>query len=184
MAREVGVRRAATVFVNGIYLSGRPNFATLKGVVEDELQRLGIDSQPGPAGEVGRPEEPARGSAAAGESTLPAIPPEALSEPGLIVEISRTKIDEALLDRQDLNGRLDATRGEFSGHRLLKIRKIREGDLYSHLGLEAGDVLLALNGAFVTVDENRFFETLAKQDIVRLLVMRRGKPHSFEYRFR
>ena len=181
MAREVGVRRAATVFVNGIYLSGRPDFATLKGVVEDELQRLGTDSQPA---EVGRPKELARGSAAAGESTLPSIPPEALSEPGLIVEISRAKIDEALLDRQDLNGRLDATRGEFSGHRLLKIRKIREGDLYTHLGLEAGDVLLALNGAFVTVDENRFFETLAKQDIVRLLVMRRGKPHSFEYRFR
>ena len=184
VAREVGVRRAATVFVNGIYLSGRPDFGTMKGVVEDELQRLGIDSQQGLAGEVGRPEEPARGSSAAGESTLPAIPPEALSEPGLIVELSRAKIDEALLDRQELNGRLDATRGEFSGHRLLKIRKVREGDLYSHLGLEAGDVLLALNGAFVTVDENRFFETLAKQDVVRLLVMRRGKPHSFEYRFR
>ena len=184
VARRFGVRRAATLFVNGLYMSGRPGFAALDAVVANELKRLGVDARPGPQGDASASGVLDEAKPEKRQSSLPKIPPDALSEPGLIVELSRIDIDEALEDRRQLNRRLEASRGEYSGHRLLQIRDVRDGDLYSRLGLEVGDVLLALNGEFVTVEENRIFETLAEQSVVRLLVMRRGKPHSFEYRFR
>ena len=45
-------------------------------------------------------------------------------------------------------------------------------------------MLIAVNGAFVTVAHDGFLDAFATGDVVRILVMRRGRPHSWEYRIR
>ena len=115
---------------------------------------------------------------------LPVIPPDTLPEPEAVITLSRAEVDRALEDRRGLDRKLEASRAEFSGRRLLKIRTVEEADFYARLGLEERDVLLAVNGAFVTVESASIWEAFAKRDTVTLLVMRRGLPHTYEYRIR
>jgi hypothetical protein len=181
LAAEIGVHRAPTVFVNGLYLTGRPGFEAIDAVVRSERARLGetpvADRRPGAPATEGPPSRTT-------DSPLPEIPPEALSEPELVLSLRRSDVAAALADRERLEDRLEATRGEFSGQRLLKIRDVAEGDFFSRLGLRPGDVLLAVNGAFVTLDHDHFLDAFAEGDVIRLLVMRQGRPHTWEYRVR
>lgn len=181
LAAGLGVHRTPTVFVNGLYLSDRPGFGAIDASVRSELARLG-ESMSASRGSS----EPERDGqiAAAADSPLPEIPPEALSEPELVLSLRRSEVAAALAERELLEARLEPTRGEFSGQRLLKIRDVSAGDFYSRLGLRPGDVLLAVNGAFVTLDHDHFLDAFAEGDVVRLLVMRRGRPHTWEYRIR
>jgi protein-disulfide isomerase len=179
LAAKLGIRRAATIFVNGLYIAGRPEYAELEERVVAELRRLGLDSRPDVQTAALSPS-----AEDAADAALPAIPPGTLAEPELIVALDRGIVDQALQDRSKLNGQLDASRGEFSGQRLLKIRKIAPGDLFDQLGLEEGDVFLAVNGAFVTVDHESIFDSFATGDEVTILIMRRGKPHTYGFRIR
>ena len=181
LAATLGVRRAATVFVNGLYVAGRPGYRELEETVMDELSRLGIDPQPKMDSAALSPSRPAEGGS---EDALPAIPLGSLAEPELIVALDRRIVTQALKEEARLNGQLEASRGEFSGQRLLKVRKIVPGDLFDQLGLEEGDVFLAVNGAFVTVDHGSIFDSLATGDEVTILIMRRGKPHTYGFRIR
>ena len=90
----------------------------------------------------------------------------------------------ALADRQTLDRKLEASQGKFSGQRLLSIRSIDDGDFYTRLGLEESDVLLVVNGEFVTVDHPTLWPAFEAGDKVVLLVMRRGRPHTYEYQIR
>lgn len=181
LAAELGVHRVPTVFVNGLYLTGRPGFEVIDAVVRSELARLGE-----PIPEPKRRAEPRAGEKSANPSLapLPEIPPGALAEPELVLSLGRGEVAAALAEREQLGAQIEPTRGEFSGERLLKVREVTEGDFFSRLGLRPGDVLLAVNGAFVTVDHDHFLDAFAEGDVVRLLVMRRGRPHTWEYRIR
>lgn len=189
LAASLGVRRAPTVFVNGLYLSGRPDAEAIERVVHGELTRLGLaepsdegarlEAQPGAAAPteaaVDRDDESA---------TWPHLSPEEMPEPELILTLDRAEIARALEDRDRLADALEASPGTFSGRRLLKLRRVGEDDLYARLGLEPGDVLLLIDGRFLTTDHNRLWDALAEQDELTLLVMRRGRPHVFLYRIR
>lgn len=181
LAATLGLHRAPTVFVNGLYLSGSPDFEAIDEAVRRELARLGepIPDSGRPSGKAAR-EPPSDGSA----KSLPEIPPDALAEPELVLALDRSVVTNALAERDRLAAQLEPTRGEFSGERLLKVREVAEGDFFSRLGLRSGDVLLAVNGAFVTVDHDHFLDAFVEGDVVRLLVMRRGRPHTWEYRVR
>ena len=52
LAAELGVHRAPTVFVNGIYLTGKPGFDAIDAVVRSEFARLG-EAVPAPGGSSG-----------------------------------------------------------------------------------------------------------------------------------
>jgi hypothetical protein len=118
------------------------------------------------------------------DPTLPGIAPDEMPEPEFVLTLDRADLDRALEDRRSLDRKLEASRGEFSGRRLLKLRDVDEDDLYSLLGLEAGDVLLLVDGRFVTAEHNPLWEVLADRDSVTLLVMRRGLPHTTRYQIR
>ena len=123
--------------------------------------------------------------ARAGEPpALPKIPADFFADPEAVITLSRTEVDRALRERQQLNRKLEASSGEFSGQRLLKIRKIDGNDFYSRLGLEERDVLLIVNGEFITVESNTIWDAFEIGDRVTILVMRRGQPHTYEYRIR
>ena len=148
-------------------------------MVRGERRRLGLppvdSSRTNPGRGAGAPAPP---------SSLPEIPPERLAEPELVLPLERSVVDVALENRDLVEFGFEATRAEFSGQRLLKVRQVEEGDFFSRLGLEAGDVLLAVNGAFLTEAHDHFLDAFAEGDVVRILVMRRGRPHTWEYRIR
>ena len=191
LAARLGVRRGATLFVNGLYLTGSPGYAEIERAVRGELARLGLDVSPrsetsdAPARRSqiesravppeGRPDE---------RPPLPEVPADLLDDPEVVITLSRAEVDRALRERQQLERKLEATAGEFSGQRLLKIRKIDGDDFYSRLGLEERDVLVIVNGEFVTAENNIIWDAFEAGDRVAILVMRRGLPHTYEYRIR
>jgi protein-disulfide isomerase len=191
LAASLGVRRAGTLFVNGLYLTGRPTYADIERVVRDELARLGLDAAGpreisdvpahGPRGESSA-QSPATGSAA--RPALPEIPADFFDDPEIVVTLTRAEVDRALRDREHLDRKLEASSGEFSGQRLLKIRKVDGGDFYARLGLEAGDVPIIVNGEFNTVEHPVLWDAFEVGERVTIVVMRRGLPHTYEYRIR
>ena len=177
LAASIGVRRAPTVFVNGLYLSGRPDYHEIDRRVRDELTRLDVAPRMNrDSAKADMPPPPT--------SSLPAIPAEHLKEPDAIVPLERAVVDEALANELLTTERFESTRGEFSGERLLKLRRVEDGDFFSRLGLEMGDVLLVVNGAFVTESHDHFLDAFADHDVVRVRIMRRGRPYAWEYRIR
>lgn len=182
LATALGVTRAGTLFVNGLYLSGRPTRQDLERVIVAELERLGLDAKPT---SVDR-EEGSWGMHE--ERPLPAfegeveIPADLFSEPVALLTLTRGEVETALLDRRGLEAKLEASRGTYSGQRVLRIREVVEGDLFSKLGLQEGDVPIAVNGRFVTVEHNSLFDAFWRGPKVSLLVMRRGLPLAYEVR--
>ena len=93
--------------------------------------------------------------------------------------------EQALAERPALEAKLEQSRGIYSGRRLLTIRQIRAGDLYDRLGLRERDVLLLVDGEWVTDEENPLWRALEKGQAgaeLNILVMRRGLPRSYRYR--
>lgn len=185
LAASLGVHRAPTLFVNGLYLAGEPSFDAVESLLREELERLG------------RPTPSSQQSAAGAELRLPStvvvpeseaqwphLAPEDMPEPELVLTLDRQTILRALEDRRRLDDKLEASSGRFSGRRLLKLRRVDEDDLYTRLALEPGDVLLLIDGRFVTAGSDRLWDALAESDAFTLLVMRRGRPHSFRYEIR
>lgn len=195
LAARLGVRRAGTLFANGLYLTGRPGFPEIDRVVRSELVRLGLDAglppdvsempaqlsedAPG-AADPARPEK----ARDAERPALPEIPASFSEDPEAVITLSRAEVDRALRERERLDRKLEASAGEFSGQRLLKIRKIEADDFYARLGLEERDVLVIVNGEFVTVEHPTLWDAFETGDRITLVVMRRGLPHTYEYRIR
>ena len=180
LAASIGVTRAATVFVNGRYVAGRPDAATLAAVVAEELGRIGLE----PRADRDAPalERWASSPAPSDGSGPPPVPAALFDDPEFVVNLSRADVLGALEDARALDGAFEATGAEFGGERLLKLRRVERDGFYDRLGFEAGDVLLAVDGEYVTATRNPLFEALAGGDAVRVIVMRRGRPRRFEYR--
>jgi protein-disulfide isomerase len=195
LAARLGVRRAGTLFVNGLYLTGRPGFPDIDRVIRGELVRLGLDvGSPVEVSEVptqasedvseaGSPARPAKARDAE-RPTLPEIPASFSEDPEIVITLSRAEVDRALRERERLDRKLEASAGEFSGQRLLKIREIDADDFYARLGLEERDVLIIVNGEFVTVEHPTLWDAFEIGDRVTIVVMRRGLPHTYEYQIR
>jgi protein-disulfide isomerase len=186
LAATLGVRRAGTTFVNGLYLPGRPSLEEIENVIQGELERLGLDPTPhAPQTETARVVASTSNSPPAPRAgELPEIPADWRTEPEAVLTLSRAEVDRALRDRRRLDRGLEAGSAEYGGQRLLKVRSIDAGDFYERLGLEEGDVLLVVNGEFMSVAAPALFEAFEAGDSVRLVIMRKGLPHTYEYRVR
>jgi protein-disulfide isomerase len=186
LAAMLGVHRAPTLFVNGLYSSGVPNEEEIDRLVRSELERLGLaaPSESPAAAEAGSRSPASATGSADEEQDWPHLSPDEIPDPEMILTLDREDITRALEDRRALDRKLEASPATFSGQRLLKLRKVDEHDLYTRLGLEPGDVLMLVDGRFVTAERNRLWDELAAKDSLTLLVMRRGRPHTFLYRIR
>ncbi len=176
IATSIGVTRAATVFVNGLYLTGRPDLERLEAVVAEELRRLGVAVRPG---RVDRTSIGAPGKKKEGDEV---VPDHYFENPDHVIELSRERVAAAFEDRRALERALEASRGDYDGKRLLKLRRVEPDGLFDRLGLESGDVVVAVDGEFVTADRNAFFEALERGGVVRLILMRKGRPRRLEIR--
>ncbi len=185
LAASLGVHRAPTLFVNGLYPGGSPSAEAIDRLVRRELERLGLDATP-ESRQVGGegPGAAARETASEEELDWPRLSPEEMPEPEIVITLDRGEVAGALEDRRALDRKLQPSAADFSGQRLLKLRKVDEDDLYARLGLEEGDVLMLVDGRFVTAERNLLWDALSERDSVTLLVMRRGLPHTYLYRIR
>jgi sulfur carrier protein ThiS len=176
LAASIGVGRAATVFVNGLYLSGLPDLERIEATVRDELRRLGRREEPlDDRRDTASSEETSAGASAP-------VPDVYFQNPDRVITLSRIVVDQAFEDRPALEAALEASRSTYDDQRLLKMRRIEPDDLFDRMGLEAGDVVFAVDGDFVTAERNVFFEALERGGIVRVVLMRRGRPVRIEIR--
>jgi protein-disulfide isomerase/type II secretory pathway component PulC len=115
---------------------------------------------------------------------LPPLPPSAFPEPQRVVTLERARVTAALADRSGLERKLTPTSATFSDRRLLVVERVVPGDLYDLLGLREGDVLMAVDGEWLTDQHNPLWQAAAQRDEIVLVFMRRGLPHSLRYRLR
>jgi type II secretory pathway component PulC len=70
------------------------------------------------------------------------------------------------------------------GYRLLQLRAVPPGSLYELLGLQAGDVIVAVNEQPIHEGDNPLWDALDREREVRVRVMRRGGlAQHYTYRF-
>ncbi|MBW2496278.1 MAG: thioredoxin domain-containing protein, partial [Deltaproteobacteria bacterium] len=185
LGESLGVHRTPTVFVNGLYLGRHPGYDEIDGAIRGEIERGRLTTS-----NVVEPKEVESAESGNGRGRdegrpllpLPSLPLDELPAPEVVLTLSRAEVERALEDREALDRKLEASSGVFSGQRLLKLRAIEEGDFYARLGLEEGDVLMLVNGRFVTREQGSVWDAFEQGEVVTLLVMRRGLPHTYEYR--
>ena len=185
LAMDLGIVRAPTLFVNGLYIAPPISYEAVLAVVQQEGAGPAL-SRTVPAQEARQPplESGGDGDLDRGLPPLPPVEVESLAKPEIILDLSRESIDQALTERPFLEQRLDTSPGLFSGRRLLEIREVEEGDLYDRFGLEAGDVLMLVDDQWITDQGNPLWQRLKEHDDITLLVMRKGRPHRYRYRIR
>ena len=185
LGESLGVHRTPTVFVNGLYLGRQPGYEEIDAAIRSEMEggRRTTSGLTDP--KEGDRKETRIGPGRNGEPPLlplPGVPLDELPAPEVILSLSRAEVEAALEEREALDRKLEASSGVFSGQRLLKLRAIDERDFYARLGLEEGDVLMLVNGRFVTREQGSIWDAFEQGDVVTLLVMRRGLPHTYRYR--
>jgi 2-hydroxychromene-2-carboxylate isomerase len=111
----------------------------------------------------------------------PRVPLDLLPEPDAVITLRRAWVSGALAKRGVLEARLEPGRGVHDGHRLLKLGEVEPGDLYEGLGLEAGDLIMLVDGEWLTDRQNPLWEALETRDAITLVFVRRGRYLSHRY---
>ena len=119
----------------------------------------------------------------------PDAPPAAIAEQDAappvaadaVLRLPGAEIDRALADTETLESVLAPGTLDLEGNRLLKLMRVEPGSLYDRLGLQARDVLMQVDGAWVHDSHNPLWDALRKQEYVTLTIMRRGFPRTFRY---
>jgi len=157
------------------------------GVVEElplALERAPI-SPPAPA-EMARQTSPApvpKARAAGTEAQKTEAPDSEVPDeagPADLVRISRAEVDRALESRAALQDGLEPSELEVEDGALLEIGAVRADSLYELLGLQAGDVILQVNGLVAHTGYNPLWDELDAGTVVSLTVMRQGMPHQLQ----
>lgn len=111
-----------------------------------------------------------------GRLAPPRVPPEKQPPLREVRKLSRARVAAALEREGALERRFEVTRTVHDGHRLLKLGAIAPDGFYRELGLATGDVLMLVDGEWVTDQQNPLWSALADRDELVLVVMRQGKP--------
>jgi hypothetical protein len=128
-------------------------------------------------------EPPAAGGDEAQRPLLPPAVPPALQPPSRELRtLSRARVEAALAHESALDRQFETSRSVHDGHRLLKLGYVGPGSFYAELGLESRDVLLLVDGEWVTDLGNPLWAALRSRDELVLVVMRRGTPRSWRVR--
>jgi protein-disulfide isomerase/type II secretory pathway component PulC len=102
----------------------------------------------------------------------------------MAVFLDREMVRERMTDRVKLSVLLKPVPMTVDGYRLLKLDTVPPGSLYELLGLQPGDVIVAVNERPIHEGDNPLFDALDRESEVRVRVMRRGGiAHQYVYRF-
>jgi protein-disulfide isomerase/type II secretory pathway component PulC len=111
----------------------------------------------------------------------PVSPPRTSPMP---VYLDRELVRERMADRVALSAQLQPVPMTVDGYRLLRLGEVAPGSLYELLGLQAGDVIVAVNEQPIHEGDNPLWDALDREKEVRVRVMRRGGvAQHYTYRF-
>ena len=103
---------------------------------------------------------------------------------GMPVYLDREVVRERMADRVALSRVLEPVPMTVDGYRLLRLDAVPPGSLYELLGLQAGDVIVAVNEQPIHEGDNPLWGALDREPEVRVRVMRRGGlAQHYTYRF-
>jgi protein-disulfide isomerase/type II secretory pathway component PulC len=132
---------------------------------------------------------PARPRATRKNQLEPADPSEAApmaraGPGGMPVYLDREVVRERMADRVALSRVLEPVTMTVDGYRLLRLGTVPPGSLYELLGLQPGDVIVAVNEQPIHEGDNPMWDALDREPEVRVRVMRRGGlAQHYTYRF-
>ena len=87
-------------------------------------------------------------------------------------------------DRVALSRELKPVAMTVDGYRLMQLGEVPTGSLFELLGLQAGDVIVAVNEQPIHEGDNPLWDALDREAEVRVRVMRRGGlARHYTYRF-
>ncbi|HET9694398.1 MAG TPA: thioredoxin domain-containing protein [Steroidobacteraceae bacterium] len=116
------------------------------------------------------------------ESSVPPVLPAARG--AMPVYLDREAVRERMADRVELATHLKPVPMTVDGYRLLRLDDVPAGSLYELLGLQPGDVVVAVNERAIHEGDNPLWDALDREQEVRVRVMRRGGlAHHYTYRF-
>jgi S1-C subfamily serine protease len=103
-----------------------------------------------------------------------------------VITLSAVEVQRGLERRAQLARDLDRPPYDlgpgYERRRLVRVRRVRPDSLYDRMGLQSGDVIVAVNGAVVLDDGAALFDALRDRATVTVQVLRRGLPRTVEYR--
>jgi protein-disulfide isomerase/type II secretory pathway component PulC len=115
------------------------------------------------------------------EPPAPLLPPRISP---MQVYLDRESVRERMADRVALSAQLKPVAMTVDGYRLLQLGDVPPGSLYELLGLQPGDVIVAVNEQPIHEGDNPLWDALDREQEVRVRVMRRGgMAHHYTYRF-
>jgi len=115
------------------------------------------------------------------EPPAPLLPPRISP---MQVYLDRETVRERMADRVALSSQLKPVAMTVDGYRLLQLGDVPPGSLYELLGLQPGDVIVAVNEQPIHEGDNPLWDALDREQEVRVRVMRRGGiAHHYTYRF-
>ena len=102
---------------------------------------------------------------------------------GVPVTLQRAEVLSRLADLQAAAAALETAELRVDGYRLLRLTQVDSGSIYALLGLEPGDVLIAINEQPVHEGDNPLWQALELEPEVRLGVIRQGgRAHNLTFR--
>lgn len=133
-----------------------------------------------PAASGGAPERPPGGrEEPSSRAAPPRVPSDLPPPPRGVHRVARARVEAALEQETALARRFRTSRTVHDGHRLLKLGTVEEGGFLAELGLASRDVLMLVDGEWVTDRDNPLWEALRTRDELVLVVVREGTPHSW-----
>jgi protein-disulfide isomerase/type II secretory pathway component PulC len=175
---------------DAVYREGeRPLPGTiLRRVLPDRVELLvdgGIETLALTKTEEGKPADAASSDASVPTEAAEPLSPSVLRGPTpMVVFLDRETVRERMADRVKLSALLKPVSMTVDGYRLLKLETVPAGSLYEVLGLQPGDVIVAVNEQPIHEGDNPLWDALDREDEVRVRVMRRGAiAHQYVYRF-
>jgi len=164
------VREGERVTAGALLRRVRADGVELHNAGHDEFLPLAVIDVPAPA--AGPPAKP-------GVATV--VRP---SEGVMPVFLDRELVRERMTDRVELSTHLVPVPMTVDGYRLLRLQTVPDGSLYELLGLQPGDVIVAVNEQPIHEGDNPLWDALDRAEEVRVRVMRSGGlAQHYTYRF-
>lgn len=171
------------IFVNGLYAKGLHSAETYARIIEQELQRLGLQVNP-PSTEKSSGTDAASTPDNASADTDAADTNEGRNElpVSVAMTLSRDWVDAHLLNQTELEKSFKPAEHRVNEQfYLLKLADIHGTDFYTTLGLQERDVIMQVNGEWLHSGQNTLWDQLYTQDRVSLVIMRKGLPRRYEF---
>jgi len=96
--------------------------------------------------------------------------------------LSREWLSSQLLNQTELAQHFHQAEHVVEGVHLLKLKDVDNQRFYTSLGLKSDDVIMRVNDQWVHEAQNPLWDSLEKNDLVNLIVMRKGLPYRYDYR--